>query len=79
MTKQRTRRTSRRWTRIVPLIAAGSLVAAACGGNEVATTEVAAGETSAVYDLTATTVDGSQLDFGSLEGQDAVLWFWAPW
>jgi hypothetical protein len=27
----------------------------------------------------APTVGGSQLDFGSLEGQDTVLWFWAPW
>jgi hypothetical protein len=25
------------------------------------------------------TVSGSQIDFGSLEGQDTVLWFWAPW
>lgn len=25
------------------------------------------------------TVDGGQLDLGSLEGQDTVLWFWAPW
>ncbi len=25
------------------------------------------------------TVSGSQLDLGSLEGQDTVLWFWAPW
>lgn len=29
--------------------------------------------------LIATTVTGSQIDFGSLEGQDVVLWFWAPW
>ncbi len=25
------------------------------------------------------TADGGQIDFGSLEGQDTVLWFWAPW
>ncbi len=25
------------------------------------------------------TVAGGQIDFGSLEGQDIVLWFWAPW
>ena len=29
--------------------------------------------------LVATTVSGGQIDFGSLEGQDVVLWFWAPW
>lgn len=79
MTKPRGRRTSRHWTRIVPLVAAGSLVAAACGGSEVTTTEVAAGESASVYDLSAATVSGSQLDFGTLEGQDTVLWFWAPW
>lgn len=27
----------------------------------------------------APTVDGGQIDFASLEGQDTVLWFWAPW
>lgn len=27
----------------------------------------------------APTVDGGQINFGSLEGQDTVLWFWAPW
>ncbi len=25
------------------------------------------------------TSDGGQIDFGSLAGQDTVLWFWAPW
>lgn len=25
------------------------------------------------------TLQGSQIDFASLEGQDTVLWFWAPW
>ena len=25
------------------------------------------------------TIDGDVIDFGSLEGQDVVLWFWAPW
>ncbi len=29
--------------------------------------------------LVAETTDGGQFEFGSLEGQDAVLWFWAPW
>jgi hypothetical protein len=29
--------------------------------------------------LVASTIDGGQIDFGSLEGQDVVLWFWAPW
>lgn len=25
------------------------------------------------------TISGSQIDLGSLQGQDVVLWFWAPW
>ncbi len=25
------------------------------------------------------TIDGSQLDWASLEGKDVMLWFWAPW
>lgn len=30
-------------------------------------------------DVLADTVAGGQIDFGSLQGQDIVLWFWAPW
>ena len=26
-----------------------------------------------------TTIGGGQIDLGSLQGQDVVLWFWAPW
>lgn len=29
--------------------------------------------------LTAATASGGQIDLTSLEGQDTVLWFWAPW
>ncbi len=25
------------------------------------------------------TISGGQIDFGALQGQDALLWFWAPW
>lgn len=25
------------------------------------------------------TVGGGQLDLGSIDGQDTILWFWAPW
>lgn len=28
---------------------------------------------------TGQTTNGEAFDFGSLEGTDAVLWFWAPW
>ena len=36
-------------------------------------------EDTAEGSFVATTVRGAQIDFGSLEGQDVVLWFWAPW
>jgi len=29
--------------------------------------------------IVVATSAGGQIDFGSLEGQDTVLWFWAPW
>ena len=29
--------------------------------------------------LVADTVGGAQIDTNSLEGQDVVVWFWAPW
>ena len=37
------------------------------------------GRTASSLDFTATTVDGEEFDAASLEGQPAVLWFWAPW
>ena len=69
-----------------------ALALAACGGSDAdvdtaadttATTSAApaadeATESEAmpvVYD----TVTGGQIDLGALEGQDTVLWFWAPW
>ena len=42
---------------------------AACGTSDGETTEA----------LSATTASGGQIDFTSLEGNDVVLWFWAPW
>ena len=29
--------------------------------------------------LVSNTVGGAQIDTNSLEGQDVVVWFWAPW
>jgi peroxiredoxin len=34
---------------------------------------------AADLDFTATTIDGAPFDGSSLEGEPAVLWFWAPW
>jgi hypothetical protein len=77
---------------LVGLFVALALFATSCGGGSTETTaEVVAESTSAPTSdaaedtepaeasVVATTVDGGQIDFGSLQGQDVVLWFWAPW
>ena len=39
----------------------------------------AAGGGAGLPTLVADTVGGAQIDTNSLEGQDVVVWFWAPW
>lgn len=54
-----------------------ALAAAACGAAT-GTTEAASGGQpllSGRFD----TIDGDTIDLASLEGQDVVFWFWAPW
>jgi len=66
------------------LVTALSLMLAACGGGS-STTDVSdqpASESAParpVIEGVFDTVSGTQIDLGSLEGQDTVLWFWAPW
>lgn len=47
-----------------------------CGSSEEA---APAGPTPVPQVVTFNTVDGGQFDLGDLNGQDSVLWFWAPW
>lgn len=35
-------------------------------------------ETARPLDFTATTLSGSRFDAASLQGEPAILWFWAP-
>lgn len=65
-----------------------AMLVAACGSGETASPEVteapAAPETTAVPEVsfpsfTVPTSDGGQIEWTSLQGQDVVLWFWAPW
>ena len=74
--------------RLLVAVAALSLFAASCGGGSSNDTSTTATESAdapvaeqevAEASLVASTVNGEQIDFGSLEGQDVVLWFWAPW
>lgn len=52
-----------------------------------ADTDAVAGESEAVGDAPDPGIyggdfvdlEGERIDFASFEGQDTVLWFWAPW
>lgn len=46
--------------------------------SETEVTSAPSGEPS-LLSGTAQTVAGGQVDLGSLEGQDTILWFWASW
>ena len=75
--------------RMAAFATGGALLLAACGGSaaapaseDTAAPVAEASDESAASDFpqfVAPTVGGGQLEFGSLEGQDTVLWFWAPW
>ncbi|MGI9610322.1 MAG: hypothetical protein ACR2NL_08495 [Acidimicrobiia bacterium] len=60
--------------------AAIGLVAAACSSGSESVSSPSSTEAATEFlDVTVSTSDGGQLEWGSLEGQDVVLWFWAPW
>ncbi len=62
------------------LVVAGGLALAACGSSETTASEApAAEEAASVFSGEFQTLSGETFDLGSLEGQDVVLWFWAPW
>jgi hypothetical protein len=63
-------------SRVATTVTGGQIASApAEEADQAAPIEEATAEPSRV----ATTVTGGQIDFGSFEGQDVVLWFWAPW
>ena len=70
----------RRW---LAVLLAFLFTASACGGTNTATsvsgqTSNAASSTD-LFDGEFETVSGETIDLASLQGQDTVLWFWAPW
>jgi thiol-disulfide isomerase/thioredoxin len=77
----RTMRSSR--IRNLAVYATVALALAACGGDGsdgAVPTSGASGEAAATNPaFTAATLGGEDLDSGSFEGKDTVLWFWAPW
>jgi thiol-disulfide isomerase/thioredoxin len=71
--------------RLPALALALSAALAACGSGEASTSSAAAdGGSDAPASGTpaafsAATLDGGELSSSSFEGEDTVLWFWAPW
>ncbi|MDW3217900.1 MAG: hypothetical protein R8F63_04740 [Acidimicrobiales bacterium] len=80
---------SRRFRRLVVAIVGvvgAAVLAAACGGGD--TDGAASGSESQdasaspdawPHDFQAELIGGGTFDAGDYEGQDLVLWFWAPW
>lgn len=73
------------WTHAMAALAV--VVLAACGSDEATSTDTPqqnAGDESPVTQSTlvgieAPTASGGRFDFATTEGQDVLLWFWAPW
>lgn len=87
MSQVRTYRPHYRSLRLVASVGLSlALIVTACGSSssEVdqstpADTSASAPDSGAAETALIPTADGGQLDWGSLDGQDVVLWFWAPW
>jgi len=66
------------------LVASALLLVTGCSAGAATSSESGGPATSGVgeqvdLDFTAETLDGATLEGSDLEGQPAVLWFWAPW
>ena len=66
----RTRRTA------LIIVAFFGIIATSCGGGG-ASGPVASAPDALVDEFE--TIDGETIDLESLQGEDVVLWFWAPW
>ena len=73
--------TRRQRVKVVALVAwaigFGAIGVSGCGDGT--TTIEGADDAMGLYGMEEPLVDGAEFDFGSLEGGDAVLWFWTPW
>jgi hypothetical protein len=60
-------------------MASVALVATACGNGSSSTEAAAPAAAEWSHDFIGDTYGGGTIDAGDYEGQDLVLWFWAPW
>ena len=67
----------RTFLRLAQLLIIAAMLASACAGGESSLAVNESGEWPLNGEVAL--VDGAQLELGDLEGQDLVLWFWAPW
>lgn len=65
--------------RLLASATAALLLLSACGASS--STETADNAAADAVEMVGvvSTVSGGQLDLASIEGQDTILWFWAPW
>ncbi|MEM9203365.1 MAG: hypothetical protein AAGC53_17080 [Actinomycetota bacterium] len=67
----RTRRT------VVIIVALLGFFATACGSGNGSSAPAESAATVLVDEFE--TLEGTTIDLASLQGEDVVLWFWAPW
>jgi len=67
---------SRSRPKALAIVAIALLLLSACGGTPERT--VASGAEQLLVDEFET-LDGQTIDLATLQGEDVVLWFWAPW
>lgn len=60
----------------VALLLSLGLAGAACGSTEAASEP---GQVASALDGEFATLGGGSIDLAELQGEDVVLWFWAPW
>lgn len=71
---------SRPLPRLLVALVCVVLFATACGdGGGDGDAEQAASDGDWPHDFQAELIGGGTFDAGDYEGQDLVLWFWAPW
>lgn len=61
--------------RLLAVLVGLGLLATACGSGSSPSEDAGAAGAAEMIP----TADGGQIDLGSLEGTDTILWFWAPW